>query len=92
MKKFIAKYKQGKMAWINAENFLDAVNKAIALEEEKVEYPEAPERFEKYEIPYFGQKIRETAKYREWRAEKNRIENHNQTCRVGLISVHEFMA
>lgn len=91
MKQYIAKYRQGKMAWIKAESFPEAVTRAIILEEGEKPVPSSPERFEEYETEYFGTKKRESKEYRDWRREKDKIENYNQNRRADLIHVSEFM-
>ena len=93
MTKYIALYKQGEMAWINAINLVDAANKAKALEEPEQDIPEAPKRFEEYHKCDWTETIsvRESKEYQQWRLDKQRIEGYNKGRRAGLYKVQEFM-
>lgn len=88
--KYIATYEQGKMAWLNAGSFKEAVSEALELESPEIPIPPAPTRFTELEIPYFGSRKIETEEYRNWRREKERIENWNQNRRVELSCVKKF--
>lgn len=94
MNKYIALYKQGPMAWINAESFLEATKKAIDMLEPEKEIPVfLGYKTEQYKSAWFveKEKRRETSEYQQWKIDKQRIESYNKGRRVGLYKVQEFM-
>lgn len=93
MTKYIALYKQGQMAWINAESFFEATKQAVdLLEPEKEIPPFLGDKTGKHQSAWFGEEKRhETSEYREWKLDKQRIESYNKGRRMGLYCVKEFM-
>jgi len=93
MNKYVALYKQGQMAWINAIDLVDAANKAKALEEREQEVPKPPKRFEEYRKCDWSETIsvRESDEYKKWKLDKQRIESYNKGRRMNLYCVKEFM-